>query len=159
MEFVSRSAPLLGRILIAVLFLASGANKLRDPAAAVAYIEQAGLPLPTLAYAGAVLIEVLGGLLLIVGFQTRFVAAALAGFSVLAAIYFHSNFADINQTVHFMKNFALVGGLLQVVAFGAGALSFDSRQSARTMRLGGCAPFAADNAALWLRSGSRPTSR
>lgn len=136
MEFVSRIAPALGRLFLAVLFLASGANKLQDPAATIAYIEHAGLPLPSLAYAGVVLVEVLGGLLLLVGYQARFAAAALAGFSIVAAAFFHANFADVNQTIHFMKNVAIAGGLLQIVAFGAGALSLDNRNSTRAGRLG-----------------------
>lgn len=135
MELVSRVAPMLGRLFLAVLFLASGASKLQDPAATIAYIAQAGLPLPSLAYAGAVLVEVLGGLLLLVGLQTRIAAAALAGFSIVAAIYFHSNFADLNQMIHFMKNLAIAGGLLQIVAFGAGAFSLDNRNSLRAERL------------------------
>jgi putative oxidoreductase len=136
MEFVSRFAPALGRLFLAVLFLASGANKLQDPAAAMAYIEQAGLPLPSFAYAAAALVEVLGGLLLLVGYQARIAAAALAGFSIVAAVFFHSNFADVNQAIHFMKNVAIAGGLLQVVAFGAGAFSLDHRNSTRAERLG-----------------------
>lgn len=136
MEFVSRSAPVLGRLFIAVLFLASGANKLQDPAVTIAYIAQAGLPLPSVAYAGVALVEVLGGLLLLVGFQVRIAAAALAAFTVLAATFFHSDFADVNQAIHFMKNIAIAGGLLQIVAFGAGAFSFDNRNSTRAERLG-----------------------
>ncbi|MBS0253522.1 MAG: DoxX family protein [Proteobacteria bacterium] len=129
MEFVTRLAPALGRLFLAVLFLASGANKLHDPTATVAYIAQAGLPWPSFAYAGSALVEVLGGLLLLVGFQARIAAAALAAFSIVAAVFFHSNFADVNQTIHFMKNVAITGGLLQIVAFGAGAFSFDNRNS------------------------------
>jgi putative oxidoreductase len=136
MELVSRIAPAVGRLFIAVLFLASGANKLQDPAATIAHIQQAGLPLPSLAYAGATLVEVLGGLLLLAGFQTRIAAAALAAFTVLAAIFFHANFADTNQLIHFMKNIAITGGLLQIVAFGAGAFSLDNRSSVRAENLG-----------------------
>lgn len=136
MEFVSRSAPLLGRLFLAVLFLASGASKLQDPAATIAYIEHVGLPFASVTYAGAVLVEVLGGLLLLAGYQTRAAAASLAVFSVVAAIFFHSNFADLNQTIHFMKNIAIAGGLLQIAAFGAGAFSLDNRGGAHAERLG-----------------------
>ena len=72
--------------------------------------------------------EVGGGLLLAVGFRTRSAAIALALF-VAAAAAFHSNFADPNQMIHFFKNVMMAGGLLQIVAFGAGALSIDSRSA------------------------------
>lgn len=136
MEFASRIAPLAGRILLAVLFLASGASKLQSPAATIEHIAQAGLPLPSLAYAGSAFVEVLGGLLLLMGFQARIAAAALAAFSVLAAIFFHADFADVNQSIHFMKNFAIAGGLMQIAAFGAGPFSLDNRNRPRAERLG-----------------------
>jgi len=88
-----------------------------------------GLPLPPLAFAVAVAVELGGGLLLIAGYQTRFVAAALAIFSLATAFSFHSNFADQNQMIHFLKNVMMAGGLLQIAAFGAGALSLDNRHS------------------------------
>ena len=69
-----------------------------------------------------------GGLALLVGFQTRLVAAALAIFTLATAVLFHNNMADQNQMIHFMKNLAITGGLLQVVAFGAGAFSLDNRR-------------------------------
>jgi len=65
--------------------------------------------------------------LLVVGFRTRFAAIALALFSLAAAAAFHSNFADADQMIHFFKNVMIAGGLLQIVAFGAGALSIDNR--------------------------------
>jgi putative oxidoreductase len=67
--------------------------------------------------------------LLIAGFQARIVAAALAVFSLATAGAFHSNFADQNQMIHFLKNLMMAGGLLQIVAFGAGALSIDNRSA------------------------------
>ena len=128
MEFVWRIAPASGRLLLAVLFLAAGANKLQSPTATIAYIQQAGLPLPVVAYLGSAFAEIVGGLLLLVGFQARLAAAALAIFTVVAAALFHADFGNANQSIHFMKNFAVAGGLLQVVAFGAGAFSLDTRR-------------------------------
>ena len=93
-----------------------------------AYIGAHGLPLPLLSYLVAVTIELGGGILLVVGYQTRIVAAVMAVFTVMTALVFHTNFADHNMVLHFMKNIAMAGGLLQVVAFGAGALSFDARR-------------------------------
>jgi len=118
-----------GRVLLAAIFLISGLGKLADPAGTQAYIAAAGLPVPLLAYLAAVVIEVGGGVLLVLGYQTRIVAFVIAGFSLVAALGFHHNFADMNQMIHFLKNVAMAGGLLQVVAFGAGAFSLDARRS------------------------------
>jgi putative oxidoreductase len=92
-------------------------------------IRAAGLPVPPLALALSVVVELGGGLLLVAGFQARIVATALALFSLATAVAFHSNFADQNQMIHFLKNVMMAGGLLQIVAFGAGALSIDNRRA------------------------------
>ncbi len=111
---------LTGRVLLAAIFLLSGIAKLGDPAGTAAYVASTGLPAPTLAAWGAGLLETFGGIALIVGFRTRLFALALAGFSAVAAVFFHSALADQNQMIHFMKNFAIAGGLLQLAAFGPG---------------------------------------
>ena len=80
-----------------------------------------------LAFAVAVAVELGGGLLLIAGFQARQVAITLALFALATAVSFHSNFADQNQMIHFLKNIMLAGGLLQIAGFGAGAISVDNR--------------------------------
>jgi putative oxidoreductase len=123
-----------GRIFLAALFLISGLSKLAAFGPTTAYIASAGLPFPVLAYAATLVIEIGGALLLIAGFQARFVAAALAFFTLAAAIFFHNDFADQNQTIHFLKNVAIAGGLLQVVAAGAGRFSLDARRQARRPR-------------------------
>lgn len=121
-----RYTPLLGRVLIAAIFLLSGFGKLTAPAATAGYIAAVGLPLPYLGVAIAIVVELIGGLLLIAGYQTRLVALVMAAFSVAAAAFFHNNLGDMNQFIHFFKNIAMAGGLLQVVAFGAGSLSVDA---------------------------------
>jgi len=120
---------LVGRVLLAVLFLMSGIGKVAAPAATIGYIQAMGLPAPTGAYLAALAVEVIGSLLLIVGFRARSAAIGLAVFTLLAAVFFHANFADQNQMIHFMKNIAILGGLLQVAAFGAGRFSLDYRFS------------------------------
>jgi len=86
------------------------------------------LPLPPpLAYAGAITVEVGCGLLIILGYQTRVVAIVFALFCLATAVFFHTNFADPNQTFHFIKNLIMTGGLLQIVANGAGVISIDNR--------------------------------
>ncbi|MBR1218477.1 DoxX family protein [Bradyrhizobium sp. U87765 SZCCT0131] len=120
--------PALGRLLLAAIFLLSGVGKVFAPGPTQAYIASAGLPAPLLAYIVAVVVEVGGGALLVLGYQTRAVALVLAVFTLAAAFGFHNNFAEQNQMIHFMKNLAITGGLLQVVAFGAGAFSLDGRR-------------------------------
>jgi len=127
-NIVLAATPLIGRILIGAIFLLSGLSKLAAPTATIGYISSAGLPLPQIGLAIAVLVEVLGSLALIVGYRTRWVAGLLTIFTVAAALAFHSNFADQNQFIHFFKNIAMAGGLLQVVAFGAGRFSLDARR-------------------------------
>lgn len=124
----SKYAPLVGRILISLLFIVAGAGKAAAPDATIGYIASVGLPFPPVAYAGALAMELGGGLLLLIGFQTRWVALALAGFTVVTALVFHNNFADKIQTIMFLKNLAISGGLLQIYAFGAGAFSLDERR-------------------------------
>lgn len=123
------AAPLIGRLLMAAIFLISGAGKLMAPAGTIGYIASVGIPLPELAYAGALAMELGGALLLVVGYRTRWVAAALALFSVVSAVIFHNALGDQNQLFHFLKNLAMAGGLLQVVAFGAGRYSLDERRA------------------------------
>jgi putative oxidoreductase len=120
--------PALGRILIALIFVMSGLGKIAAPANTIAYIQSAGAPLAPVAYVIAVIVEVVGGLALMVGFQTRLTATVLAVFTLATAILFHNNMADQNQMIHFLKNIAITGGLLQVIAFGAGAFSLDNRR-------------------------------
>jgi putative oxidoreductase len=117
-----------GRFLMAILFLMSGLSKLAAPAATIEYIASARLPFPVLGYFAALGVELGGGLLLLAGFHARIAAAVTAAFTIAAALAFHSNFADQNEMIHFLKNVALAGGLLQVVAFGAGPFSLDARR-------------------------------
>jgi putative oxidoreductase len=123
----TRYVPFAGRLLIGLPFAMSGLSKLAAISPTTEMIRAAGLPLPPLALALSVVVELGGGLLLVAGFQTRIVATALTLFSLATAVSFHSNFADQNQMIHFLKNVMMAGGLLQIVAFGAGALSIDNR--------------------------------
>jgi putative oxidoreductase len=119
--------PLLGRIMIGAPFVMSGLGKLGSYAVTVGYIAAMGLPVPPLAFIVAVLTELGGGLLLLSGYRARVVSLAMAVFCVVTAIFFHHNFADQNQMIHFLKNVMMAGGLLQIAYFGAGAFSLDAR--------------------------------
>ena len=120
---------LAGRVLLAAIFVMSGLGKVAAPAATLAYMKAAGLPFAPVGLAGASLIELGGGLALILGYRTRLAATILAVFALVTAFIFHSALADQNQLIHFFKNVAIAGGLLQVVAFGGGRLSLDWRNS------------------------------
>jgi putative oxidoreductase len=125
-----RYLPFTGRLLIGVAFAMSGLSKLAAYSATIALIMSSKLPLPApVAYAGAVMVELGCGSLMIAGYQARAVASVLALFCVATAVFFHTNFADPDQIFHFIKNVVMTGGLLQIVAFGAGALSIDNRRS------------------------------
>ena len=115
----------LGRVMLAAIFLWSGYGKITDQAYALGYIQSMNLPAPQLALWVSIAVELLGGLALAVGFRTRLVALVLALFCLASALLFHTAFGDQNQLIHFFKNIALAGGLLQVVAFGPGAFSLD----------------------------------
>ena len=129
MEQSNRYLPLLGRVMIGAPFILSGVGKLAAHDATVGYISSVGLPLPQLAWAIAIVVEVGGGTLLAIGYRARLVALVVALFALATAVAFHRNFADQNQMIHFLKNIMLVGGLLQIVYFGAGPLSLDASRN------------------------------
>jgi putative oxidoreductase len=118
-----------GRVLIALIFLISGFGKITAPTMTMGYINAVHLPFPMVAYIISIIIEIGGGIVLIIGFQARIVAAVIAIFSVAATLSFHNNFADPNQMMNFLKNISMAGGLLQGVAFGAGSFSIDNRRA------------------------------
>ncbi|ART48505.1 DoxX family protein [Acidovorax carolinensis] len=127
---------LASRLLFAALFLPAGIAKLTGFAGTVGYISSVGLPMPTVAAAVAAVVEIVGSLALIVGFGTRFAALVLAFFTLVASFFFHAYWsvpadAQMVQQLLFFKNIAVVGGLLALTAFGAGAWSVDGQRAAR----------------------------
>ncbi|MCZ8251619.1 MAG: DoxX family protein [Hylemonella sp.] len=125
---------LAGRLLIAALFLPAGISKITGFAGTVAYIGSVGLPLPAVGAALAIAVEVLGGLALIVGYQTRLAALALALFTLVASFFFHAYWSvpaeqAFMQQLLFFKNVAVTGGLLLLASHGAGAWSLDARRA------------------------------
>jgi putative oxidoreductase len=123
----TRFLPFAGRLLIGGIFLMSGLSKLPAYTYVTAAISSAGLPFAPLGFAVALVVEIGLGLLLAIGYRTRAVAFGLAIWCVVTAIFFHTNFADQNTMIHFLKNLMMAGGLLQIVHFGAGAVSLDAR--------------------------------
>ncbi|YCI05278.1 DoxX family protein [Ensifer sp. D2-11] len=130
------SLALIGRLLLAAMFILSGFGKLGDPSGTIGYIASAGLPLPPVAYAVALAVEIGAGILLVLGYRARWVALILAAFTLASAIGFHTDFADQNQMIHFMKNLAITGGFLQIAAFGAGVFSLDGRAARAGREMG-----------------------
>jgi putative oxidoreductase len=125
----TRYLPFAGRLLIALTFFMSGLSKVADYSGTLGLISATKLPLPApLAYAGAAAVEIVCSVMLIVGFRTRTAAAVLALYCIATAVFFHTDFTNPDNIIHFMKNLAMTGGLLQIVGFGAGALSIDNRR-------------------------------
>ncbi|OQK16148.1 hypothetical protein AU255_13665 [Methyloprofundus sedimenti] len=124
------SAP-LGRTLLTLIFFISGLNKVFSYAGTQSYMEAfnvSGSLLPLV-----IVIEVLAGLAVIVGYKTRLAAFILAAFCLVSAFIFHANFADQMQSILFMKNLGLAGGLLLLVSNGAGAYALDNRLKSESM--------------------------
>ena len=124
---------LIGRLLIAVLFLPAGWGKLTAFAGSVGYTASGGIPMPEVATAIALIVEIGGSLALIFGFGTRWAALALAFFTLVASFFFHKYWAVPAEQVMitqlmFFKNMAVVGGLLTLAAWGAGDWSLDAKR-------------------------------
>lgn len=112
-------APVLGRVLIAALFIMGGVGKIMDFAGSVGYAQAFNVPFPEVAIVIAIIVELGGGLMLLFGFWTRLAAFVIAAFLVVVTLIFHTNFADPNQMIQFLKNFAIIGGLLYASVYGA----------------------------------------
>ena len=126
---------LIARILLALMFVLAGIGKFTGLDGTAGYIASQGLPAPQLLAIAAGLVETVGGILLIVGWQARWAALALAGFTLIATFIFHNYWTlpadqQMMQQLMFMKNLAITGGLLALFAFGAGRLSLDQRRAA-----------------------------
>ncbi len=136
MDTLNRYGPLVGRILIALIFVVSGFGKISGFEGTVGYIASKGLPLPEFAAMAAVVIELGGGLMVMFGWKARWAAAAMFVFTAVAALIFHNFWAvpavqSQNQMIHFMKNVSMLGGLLYVIVYGSGPLSVDSSRDRR----------------------------
>jgi putative oxidoreductase len=130
MNSLNDGAALLGRLLLSVIFILSGVQKLTDFNGTIAFVGAEGLPVPILAAIVAVVVECVGGILLIIGYQTRLTGIVLAVWCIATALVAHSDFSNPDQMINFLKNVAMAGGFLQLVAFGAGAWGIDGRHSA-----------------------------
>ena len=127
MDSLKPYLPTAGRILLALIFILAGLQKLPAIEFNVGYMEMFGVPgiliWPT------IVVEIVGGLMLAIGFKARWAAGVLAAFTLAAALIFHTNFADAMEATSFLKNLAMTGGMFYVIAYGAGALSVDARKA------------------------------
>jgi putative oxidoreductase len=119
---------LIGRVLLALLFIPAGFGKIAGFAGTVGYIASKGVPLPEVAAAIAVAVELGLGLLLLVGFQARWAALGIGLFTLVITFIFHAFWTDPTQAMAFYKNLAIVGGLLTIAAWGPGAWSVDGQR-------------------------------
>jgi len=123
---------LIGRILVAYLFIPAGFGKLMGFSGTVGYITSAGLPMPEVAAVIAIIIELGLGIALLLGFKTRWTAIVMAVFTIVTALFFHKYWSapeamKMMQQINFNKNMAIAGGLLALAAFGAGRFSIDKK--------------------------------
>lgn len=120
----------VARVLLSLMFVTSGINKISAYAGTQGYMDAMGGPSGLLPL--VIALEILGGLAVMLGWQTRIAAFLLAGFTLLSALLFHANFGDQMQMIMFMKNVSIAGGFLMIVALGAGAFSLDNRVPSRS---------------------------
>lgn len=134
-EMIKQYGPFVGRVLMALIFLVSGFGKITGFAGTAGYMASKGMPFAEVLLAGALVFELAGAIMLILGWRVHWGALLLIVFMIPATLMFHNFWAvDAaqyqNQLNHFLKNVAMTGGLLYIMAFGAGPLSLDSRKSA-----------------------------
>lgn len=126
-----KAIPLIARICLAAVFLWTGIGKVLDPAGTQQQIAGAGVPLPVLSLVGAIVFELLGALSVLLGYKARWGAIALIVFLIPTTLLYHTNFTNPMQLIQFLKNLALIGGLLMVVYIGSGPFSFDAQTASR----------------------------
>jgi len=117
---------LIGRVLLAHIFLLAGISKISAYSGTGAYMASMGIPATLLPV--VIAFEIGAALALLLGWQTRWVAYALAAFTLVSALVFHFNQGDQMQMIMFMKNIAIVGGFVILAATGPGAMSLDARR-------------------------------
>ena len=132
MNQLSNPLALIGRLLMAAIFIMAGLSKVTGFSGTAGYIASVGLPMPEALTAATIVLEVVGGVALVVGYRLRLFAVLLAGFTLLAGLFFHNFWAMPAEVQHiqqimFMKNLSIAGGLLIIAALGGGSLSLDEK--------------------------------
>lgn len=127
MKAMPNALALLGRVLMSAIFIQGGIEKALAPTATIAMMQHYALPVPAAAFFVSVLVELLGGIAVLIGWRTRWAGALLAFWCIATALIAHYHPGDRNQMIHFMKNVCMAGGFLQLAAWGAGRFSVDRR--------------------------------
>jgi len=132
MNQLTNPLALIGRLLMAAIFIMAGLSKVTGFTGTAGYIASVGLPIPEALTAATIVLEVLGGVALVIGYRLRLFAILLAGFTLLAGLFFHNFWAMPAEVQHiqqimFMKNLSIAGGLLIIAALGGGSLSLDAK--------------------------------
>ncbi len=127
--------PLIGRILIASIFLISGSEKILSPGQTAHYMAAHGMPLAGLLLVGAIVVEICGGLSVLAGYKAKWGALILALYLIPTTLIFHTKFSEPGQSINFMKNLAIIGGLLVMSHFGPGPGSLDERSKGNPTNL------------------------
>ena len=128
---MQNSTALAGRILLALIFVLSGFNKITGFDGTAAYMASAGLPFTKVLLVLTIAVELGGGLLIMLGWKARWVALVVFLFLIPVTLVFHNPAQGQQQMIHLLKNLAIMGGMLHLFAFGAGAWSVDGRRSAQ----------------------------
>jgi putative oxidoreductase len=127
MHSITAFMPLFGRILLSAIFIVDGILQLSDPGGTARYFAKVHVPVPDFAVWISVAIHLLGGLAVLFGFRAKWAASILALFCVATAFGIHLPAGDMGNMIHFLKNLAIAGGFVYVLAFGAGPISIDER--------------------------------
>ncbi|MDJ0746443.1 MAG: DoxX family protein [Xenococcaceae cyanobacterium MO_167.B27] len=115
--------PLIARIFLSILFIWTAISKILNPVGTQEYMAAHGIPFTDLLLVMTIAVQFLGGISLLLGVKARWGATALALFLIPATLIFHSDFSDPNQSIQFLKNLAIIGGLLMVIQYGSGAIA------------------------------------
>lgn len=128
MEGVSKYSGVIARVLISLIFIISGFGKITDFNGALGYMQAFNVPFITFALVIAIAIELLGGISLILGLKIKWGAGALIIYTAIITLIFHTNLADQTQMIQFLKNLAIIGGLILIVNYGPGRFSLDKNK-------------------------------
>ena len=128
MEGVKKYSQLIGRVLIALIFILFGFTKITNFGSNLGYMQAFNVPFTTFVLVIAIAIELLGGISLALGLKTKWGAGALIIYTAIITLIFHTNLSDQTQLIQFMKNLAIIGGLILIANYGPGPYSFDKKK-------------------------------
>lgn len=132
---MEKFTPVIARIFLSAIFLKAGIDKLLNPGMTQQYMESKSIPFAGVLLIPTIIILLVGGLSVLLGYKARLGAWLLIGFLIPTTLIFHTDFSQSDQVIAFLKNLGLMGGLLMVTSFGAGSFSFDERNRPLNQRI------------------------